>query len=112
MKYLTLVEYGPDDMEKVWKTYGETTVVRETNPDKFPKILFEAQDILGELPKLTESFRSFIVHETDDPKQLEELAAFYKSRMPEMKSFRLYFVPITDLPSFVGKTREYRKTSR
>jgi len=112
MKYLTLVEFGPDDMDKVLKRWDETTVLRETTPDKFPKVLLEGHEILGDLPKLTENFRTFMIHETDDPKQLEDMVAFWKSKVPEMKTFRFYFVPIIDFSSPYGKIREQRRTSQ
>ena len=96
MRYLTVYEFSPEDAEKVVKTLNETTTIREMNPDKFPKILLDVHDILGETPRLTEGYRSFSVHEADDPEQLYELSSFWKSKMPETKSFKMYFVPIAD----------------
>ena len=116
MRYLALVEYGPDDVEEVWKTYDETTVVRETTPNKFPKILLESHNILGELPRLTENFRIFNVLEADDPQQLEDMLAHWLSKASEMKTHRIYLVPITETPSLgskiQSKTRERSKTSQ
>ena len=111
MRYLVLTEWDPSDSNKAMETRMATTVVRETTPRRFPKVLFEAHELLVDMPKLAERSCAFTVWETDDPNQLEDVVAFWKSKMPEMKTFKLYVLPIADLDSLHGKIMEQGRTS-
>ena len=105
MRYLCITEYVPDD--EMFKAFDESSVVRETYPDRFPKQLFPDHQILGDLPKLVDSYAkmAFTIFETDDPKQLEDLVAFTMSRTPEMKTIRIHVLPITEVDSFLQKIK-------
>jgi hypothetical protein len=110
MRYLCITEYVPDD--EMFKAFDESSVVRETYPDRFPKQLFPDHHILGDLPKLVDSYAkmAFTIFETDDPKQLEDMVAFYESRM-RLKNFKRHFVPIIDYASVQSAIKEQPKTA-
>lgn len=52
---------------------------------------------MGEdLPKLTEQFRILDVYEVDDPEQMMNNMAYWSAQMPEIKSYKRWYIPLQE----------------
>jgi hypothetical protein len=91
-RYIAFAQFSSKDIEEVLEKHMNVIQVeRKKHPDKYPKKFLEDHDLLSPLPTLTRDYCSLNFYETDDPRQLANLA------MKWMPLLKVSFVPV--LPS-------------
>ena len=88
MKYIAFWETSPEDFDKVIPKFREIMAARETEPEKFPKIIFPPHNMGGEL-------KGCAIYEDPTEEQINNLVIHY---MPEI-TFK--FVPLSEPAKFI-----------
>ena len=71
LKFIAFYEYKPEDMDKVIERMAQSREIREKDPERFPKTIFE--------PFSMGVGKGFAVVETDNPDQLWNVALHYSA---------------------------------
>ena len=104
MKYLVF-----DEMSKDWDKAVENIHIHaeERGKGNLPERIFPDHTLHGDLPQLTQQLRGFKIYETDDPKQLTNIAALYTAC--DLKTWKRSVIPITDTSDFYPACDQYKK---
>jgi hypothetical protein len=93
VKYLVLWEFCPEDMEKVFKKFGEYMKEHEEKPGKYQEYLYPTQKFAGQ----TKGFS--IVEAT--PEQINNVSIYFTGLA------KLKYKPIEDLAKFVEQYMKF-----
>ena len=88
MKYVSLWEFSPEDLDKVVEKIGRVNAERQKVPEKYLKIVFPAHTFGGE-------FKGLTIVEVDNPEQIENLVV---QVMPELK---VKYVPLLEVEKLI-----------
>jgi len=93
MRYIVFSEWSSEEYDKAIREKGNAIgEERIKYPNRYPKQLLKDQILMGDLPTLTKTIKSFTIYETDDPEQIHNIVAFW-TLTPSIKR---WFIPIAD----------------
>ena len=89
MKFIAFFENNKEDLDETIKVAMQVGALRAKEPDKLPKI--EAHyNLAGDLPKLTDAYKGFVIYEADNIDQMANLLLLWHP----VKSRKWYFLPL------------------